>query len=52
MKKSGLALYEKKFGHGALAEFFNFDESRPKSELTAEINEAQPQTLLKTSAKN
>lgn len=37
---------------GALAEFCNFDESRPKSELTAEINEAQSHALLKTFAKN
>ena len=37
---------------GALAEFCNFDESRPKSELTAEINEAQSHALLKTLAKN
>ena len=37
---------------GTLAEFCNFDESRPKSELTAEINEAQSHTLLKTFAKS
>ena len=37
---------------GALAEFCDFDESRPKSELTAEINETHSHALLKTFAKN
>ena len=37
---------------GALAEFRSFNESRPKSELTPKINEAQSHSLLKTFAKN
>ena len=37
---------------GSLAEFFDFDESRFESGLTAEINEAQSHALLKTFAKN